>query len=414
MLNEYFCPRVVSRLEAGGHAEIICGFLAYLHRRGHARLTVQIYVRQVELFLQWLAQHRRPLRSINEAIVRSFACSRGRRNGPSGDAHAAVRHLLRHLRSAGIVSARPPTRTPAVERILADYGSYLERTCGLAASTVRDRLHYAREFIQSVFGSGRVAWRRVGPRDVQSFIAQYGEDGRFAAAGKAAVSLRGLLRWLKLAGKVSPSLIGAVPHFRRWRMASLPTVMTDDQIRSFLAVFDRSRPSGRRDYAMALCMVDLGLRVTEVADLKLEDVDHTAGTIRLICGKSRRDRVLPMPRRVKQAILSYLRRGRPDSLDSQVFVRHRVPVGVAVTRELVRGVMRRAYARVEGCEDWTGTHALRHTAATRLHRAGADLKCVADILGHLSIDTTAIYAKVDVDRLAEVALPWPSSKETRP
>jgi site-specific recombinase XerD len=73
--------------------------------------------------------------------------------------------------------------------------------------------------------------------------------------------------------------------------------------------------------------------------------------------------------------------------------------------------MRRAYASVPGCEDWTGTHVLRHTAATRLHRAGADLKRVADILGHRSIDTTVIYTKVDFDRLAQVALPWPGGKE---
>ena len=84
-----------------------------------------------------------------------------------------------------------------------------------------------------------------------------------------------------------------------------------------------------------------------------------------------------------------------------------------MSRELVRGVMRRAYAAVEGCEKWTGTHVLRHTAATRLHRAGADLKRVADILGHRSIDTTVIYTKVDLVRLAEVALPWPGAKEVR-
>lgn len=94
-------------------------------------------------------------------------------------------------------------------------------------------------------------------------------------------------------------------------------------------------------------------------------------------------------------------------------VRHRVPVGRAVTRELIRGVMRRAYVTVPGCEQWTGTHILRHTAATRLHHAGADLKCVADILGHRSIDTTAIYTKVALDQLAATALPWPGSAEVQ-
>lgn len=164
---------------------------------------------------------------------------------------------------------------------------------------------------------------------------------------------------------------------------------------------------------MALCMVDLGLRVAEVADLRTDDVDAVAGTLRLAPGKSRRVRVLPMPRRVWRAVAAYVRRDRPRTDNPGLFVRHRAPIGAAVSRELVRGVMRRAYARVPGCEAWTGTHALRHTAATRLQRAGADLKRVADILGHDSLNTTMIYTKVDLDRLAGVALPWPGGKGVR-
>jgi site-specific recombinase XerD len=188
--------------------------------------------------------------------------------------------------------------------------------------------------------------------------------------------------------------------------------MTDEQLTTFLASFNES-PSGRRDYAMALCMVDLGLRTVEVADLMLDDVDGTVGTLRLSSGKSRRERVLPMSRRLRLAVGEYARRYRPETSAPQLFVRHRVPLGAAVTRELVRGVMRRAYASVPGCEHWTGTHALRHTAATRLHRAGADLKRVADILGHRSLDTTVIYTKVDFARLVQVALPWPCEKEVQ-
>jgi len=76
-------------------------------------------------------------------------------------------------------------------------------------------------------------------------------------------------------------------------------------------------------------------------------------------------------------------------------------------------VVRRALATVVGCEHQNGTHILRHTVATRLHRAGADLKQVADLLGHRSIDTTAIYAKVDLERLSAVAMPWPTSQEVQ-
>ena len=299
-----------------------------------------------------------------------------------------------------------------MEEILSDYDGDLQNVCGVSGTTRSRRRYYAREFVQFVFGSGRIEWNRLRPCHLQSFIAQYGRNGRVGAAQAAAVALRSLLRWLQFRGRTAPNLVGAVPRFPRWRLATLPAVMTDNQLRIFLASFDPS-PSGRRDFPMALCMTDLGLRAAEVADLLLDDMDEAAGTLRLSASKSRRERVLPMSHRLRLAVIDYVRWHRPETDNRPLFVRHRVPVGAAVTRELVRGVMRRAYASVPGCEGWTGTHVLRHTAATRLHRAGADLKRVADILGHRSIDTTVIYTKVDSDRLAQVALPWPDGKEVQ-
>jgi site-specific recombinase XerD len=250
------------------------------------------------------------------------------------------------------------------------------------------------------------------PEDVHAFIARYGHTGRTAAARVAAVSLRSFLRWLQLRGHVDAGLAAAVPTFRRWRHAALPRPLTDDQYRGLLAAFDRTTPVGRRDYAIAACMGDLGLRCGEVADLTLDDLGG-AGTLRVAAGKSRRGRVLPLPARVRQAVVAYVGRGRPASADRHLFLRHRTLAGVRVSRALVRGVITRAFARVPGCEGRTGTHVLRHTAATRLHHAGADVKRVADILGHRSIDTAAIYAKVDLARLSAVALPWPTAGEVR-
>lgn len=120
---------------------------------------------------------------------------------------------------------------------------------------------------------------------------------------------------------------------------------------------------------------------------------------------------MPLSLRLRLAVIDYVRRHRPETDNRQLFVRHRVPVGAAVSRGLVRGVMRRAHVSVPGCVGWTGTHVVRHTAATQLHRAGANLKWVAYILGHRNIDTTVIYTKVDFDRLAQVALLWPGGKD---
>jgi integrase len=187
--------------------------------------------------------------------------------------------------------------------------------------------------------------------------------------------------------------------------------MSDQQLRSFLESFDRSTPVGRRDYAMARCQADLGLRVGEVATLTLDDIDWRKGTIRIAGGKTRCGRVLPLPDPLGRAIADYLRRGRSVTTCRQLFTRRTLPAGSPVSRALIGSVIGRAVAKIQGCANWKGTHVLRHTAATRMYRRGASLKAIADVLGHRCLDTTAIYTKVDQVRLAAVALPWPGEAQ---
>jgi len=380
--------------------------LVCLDGYGYSRLTIQVYLHEAELFGLWLRRRRRTLASVTDADVSAFA-KRPPRCKPQINARAAVRHLLRHLRQRRLVPQRPAQAPAQIERIVTAYDTHLSNAAGLAPATRLYRRRYAREFLRSVFCTGTIRWSQLRLEHVRKFLAGYGQTGRVAAARVAAGAIRGFLRWLQFQGWIGADLVAAVPPFRLWRLAALPSTLTDDQLVALLSTFDRATPSGCRGYAIALCLIDLGLRVGEVADLTLSDVDVAAGTLRLAAGKPRRDRILPIPERVHQAVLAYLHQGRPQTTDLHLFVRHRPPIGVAVTRELVRGVIRRAYATVPGCEELTGTHVLRHTTASRLLRAGADLKRIADILGHRSIDTTAIYAKVDIDRLSAVTMPWP-------
>jgi site-specific recombinase XerD len=409
----YFCPRVATRLRASPDAGWLGSFLASLHHRRYARLTVQHYLREAELFGRWLRRLRRSLATLTDADVRAFA-TRVPLRRVRCNARSAGHRLLRHLRERGLVPPRPAPAPDRIERVVAAYDAHLRDAAGLADATRLYRRRYAREFLTAAFGTRPIRWARLRPEHVREFVAGYGRTGRVASAQVAADGLRSFLRWLQMRGRIGPELVAAVPLFPRWRLAALPPVLTDDQLNGLLARFDRSTPVGRRDHAIAVCLIDLGLRVGEVADLTLDDVDAAAGTLRLVAGKPRRERVLPMPQRVRRAVLDYVRRDRPRTTARHLFVRHRLPLGAAVTRSLVRGVIRRAYAAVPGCERLTGTHILRHTAASRLLRAGADLKRIADILGHRSIDTTAAYAKVDVDRLAAVALPWPAAGEVHP
>jgi integrase len=158
---------------------------------------------------------------------------------------------------------------------------------------------------------------------------------------------------------------------------------------------------------MVRCLIDLGLREREVVSLELDDIDWEAGTLRIRKGKSRRVDVLPLPQTTGHAIATYLRSERPLTINRCVFVRHVAPTDEAIRPDVVRNTVRQAYLR---CGlPYTRVHILRHTLARRLLETGGTLKEVADMLRHRALDTSMIYAKVDIGRLAAVAMPWPGS-----
>jgi integrase/recombinase XerD len=409
-------PSVRDRIRANPLGGWLPDYITYLDARGHLPKIIQLYVRAVEHFGSWLASERLAPDDLTRATIRSFldnhlpAC-RCPAPAPTTTKHvrAALYHLLR-LPGGPMQRPRPVAPPTPVEALLDLYHKHLRDTCGLAEATCSYRLRYAREFLGGKFADGPINWAALHPEDPMAFVAQYAARCRARTAQVVATSLRSLLRFLQFHGHCTPALVAAVPRIPCWSLDRLPRTMSDEQLRQFLDTFDRSTPTGRRDYAMARCQVDLGLRVSEVAALCLEDLDWRAGILRIAGGKAGRARELPLSEGVGGAIAEYLRRGRPGTACRQVFVRHTIPVGTALSRHLICAVIRRAFARVEGCSQWAGTHVLRHTAATRLHRHGASLKDVADLLGHLSLDTTVIYTKVDLPALAAVALPWPEEQ----
>ena len=409
-------PRVRARIRANILGEWIELYATYLDSRGHSPHTIRHYVSAVEHFGVWLSSEHIAIEDVTRATIDSFLCDHlpnCRCLIPASTSVHEVRAALAHLpRVPGIPisPARPASPPNPVDAALEHYGSYLRDTCGLAQSSCTNRVRYAREFLRHKFADGPVMWGTIRPEDLMAFVTGYADRSHRRSAQAAASSLRSLLRFLQLHGECEPALVATVPSIPRWRLDHLPRTMPDDQLRLFLAGFDRSTPTGRRDYAMALCQVNLGLRVSEVSALHLEEVDWRAAALRIEGGKSRRSRVLPLTEGVGRAIAEYLCNGRPATPCRHVFVRHTVPVGTALGADLIRGAIRRAFARVEGCAHWAGTHVLRHTAATRLHSRGASLKEVADLLGHQSIDTTAIYTKVNLPTLATVALPWPEDQ----
>lgn len=238
-------------------------------------------------------------------------------------------------------------------------------------------------------------------------MSAYGKRCSAGTAAAVTVALRGFLRFLRMSGRSKKDIAAAVPHLAQWRLAGLPQVMNEAQIVQFAAALRNNAKSGRRDLAAGLCMLELGLRVGEVAALSLDDIDWRRSTVTIRGGKCQRARELPLLAKLRSALVNYLAKERPKSRSRRVFLRYGPPCGTPAGVMLLRGIARRAYAAVGGAEDWTGTHILRRTTASRLHNSGVSLKGDADVLGHASIDTAAIYTKLDSATLRRVALPWP-------
>ncbi len=246
--------------------------------------------------------------------------------------------------------------------------------------------------------------------DVERFVLGY--IGRWSPRSLSVLcgDLASYLRFRAVLGDRTQALIAALPRFAKWKHTTLPKALSDSELAAFLAAFDQSHPTGMRDFAVARCMVDLGLRGHEVAALRLESLDWHCGTLMIDHSKGKRVHRLPLPPKTGAAIARYLRRGRPQTNNRALFVRHVAPYDKPLVVPAIRSAMNRGFERCGLADRFCNTHVLRHTTAVRLQRSGASVKEIADVLRHCSIESTTTYARVDVDRLRGVALPWPGRR----
>jgi integrase/recombinase XerD len=304
--------------------------------------------------------------------------------------------------------SRSTTTAPGerVYALLAGFIDYLREQRCVSPLTVEAYAADARRFLE---GRGEKGLRGLTAGEVCQAIVREA-DGRHAPATvrRYACSLRAFLRYAHLVGLTGTDLSSAAVPVSGRQVSLLPQGLTQAQARALLHTCDRRRAVGRRDYAMIVLMLRLGLRANEVATLQLEDLDWRTGQLR-VHGKHARIDVLPLPGDVGAAIVGYLQRGRPSTTARAVFIRT-MPPPVGVSRSAVSSVVRRASTRA-GLETF-GAHRLRHTIACQVLRAGGSLVEIGQILRHESIGTTARYARVDVDRLRRIARAWPTGSSS--
>jgi integrase len=248
-----------------------------------------------------------------------------------------------------------------------------------------------------------VRLRDLSPAILSAFVAE-----RATMLGKCGVrdscgTLRVFLRYLYREGRVRRDLSAAVERPRAYRFSNIPRAVTWDEVRRVIACVDRRASTGRRDYAMLLLMVTYGLRAREVAALTVEDLDWKSERLRIPGRKAGHSTAYPLSAAVGNALLEYIRGGRPQTPDRHVFFRAVAPP-VPINHSAVSGRAAH-YLRKAGISvPRAGSHTLRHTCAQRLVDADFSLKEIGDYLGHRSADSTRIYTKVAIDELRKVAL----------
>jgi integrase/recombinase XerD len=379
---------------------------AVLRARRLATTTTDRYLQAVVHFAEWRLT--RPAATMTEDVATFLAVHLGQCTCPCLGRRALIEnraalHLWRCAATTGPVS--PPPLTPVEAEVIA-YDTYLRDTCGAAVQTRLHRTRHVRAFLTQVFGDCAVLHEAVRPAALAAFVADRAPQVKPSTTSVIASDLRSYVRYLALCGVPVEGLGEGLPRVAQWRLSGIPRHLAPDDLTRFLAAFDRRTPRSQRDYAMALCLATWGLRASEVAGLRLADIDWRTGAVVICSSKTCRARVMPLMRTIGDALAAYLR-VRPLTPSDHVFVYLGVREGDPIPPSVVRSAVRLGYRRAGLPTSFTGTHRLRHTAATRLIMAGASIKEVADVLGHASLEATAIYAKVDDGRLRQVAMPWP-------
>jgi site-specific recombinase XerD len=384
-------------------------YTAYLCDCRYAKQTQHSYLCAVAHFAHWLTLKKMSLSQLGDLTVTQFLSHHlphchcpdpVLRSAP--EIRAALRHLLAVLRTHGVVR-HPNGGSLSVE--LACFDRYMLQVRGLAANTRRQRVLILRRFLGRQPSGESVDVGKICSADIRDFVLPNHSPCNAGTVAVLGGALRCYLRFRALKGDEVQPLLDAVPRAAQWRLASLPEVLSEQEVHTLLHSFEKLPHSAKRAYAMVRCLIDLGLRAAEVVRLQLDDINWKEGKIDLPRGKSRRGEILPLPQATGQAIVDYLRTERPATTNRAVFVRHVAPYDQPIGPGVVQRAVREAYQRCGWAH--SRVHILRHSLASRLLRQGAPLKEIADLLRHRSLDTATIYTKVDGRRLEAVALPWP-------
>jgi len=392
----------VARLEI----EQLDSFATMLQARRYSATTIIQYLSRSRCFCRWMIKNNVPFDQADDQVIGRYLKSLGT-PGVRKKAKGACRTLLRHLHEINAIKLISVDHNPdEAEQWLIRYREYLERVHGLAKGTRAQYVFFATRFLNGKCKDHLVDWSLVTADTIVQYVLLEVAHRKGFGPQHVATAIRSFLRFLASNSLAPAGLDAAIPTIRRWSQASLPQHLSQQELDRLIASSSADDTEvGIRNHAILLLLCRLGLRAHEVVRLRLGDIDWRRAFLLIRSSKTHSERTLPLTQEVGRALLSYLERGRPTTISRELFLRCKAPLR-PLTASSITGIVKVLLANAEIGRRSSGAHLLRHTLATHMVNHGASFKEVADVLGHLSLESTAIYAKLDLEALSQIALPW--------
>jgi site-specific recombinase XerD len=394
-----------------GHA------LKHLEGLGYAAGTLANYRHVYEAFLRF-AEQEAETESLSTALVQRFL---EHHEIPADWTETELTFHQRHVRTVmrvltefalhGCFQRRnrivgETKLAPPLQRLLCGYEEFHVKHVRSSSETLRTRKRQITHFLHYLDSHGIGAASEIQPSSFSNFLISRAHLKPATLAGVVS-ALRSFVRYLCMQAEVSGDLIEQIPKIRVPRDARIPSVWSPQDVDALLRAVDRSSPVGKRDYAILLLAVRLGMRVSDIRALRLEHLQWPLACIEMTQTKGGRPLELPLTEEIGTALIDYLRNGRPNTQYREVFLRAHAPFAPFASNNNLHNIVT-TYRRRAGialpAAHRRGLHSLRHTLASRLLEAATPLETISSVMGHVSVETTRLYTKIDIEALRRVAI----------
>lgn len=413
MFAKFFdSPLRIQELRSNPKGNLLEGFAQQLYQVGYAEKTVHIYIRAAEHLIYWTIQKNISITTLDGRRIEDFVQHLNRcqcpNYGRSNKHKQGARLFISYLQHSGIVIAsitEQPTQVH-IPILFTSFCNWMRQQRGTNDSTL---YLYSLDIIELLKNLGEDP-SKYDALSLRNFVLERSKRSGWAAAKRCITATRMFLRFLIADGKCATGLDSAIPSLAHWRLSSLPKYLQPDEIERVIASCDLSTQSGSRNRAILLLLARLGLRASDIVQLRLCDINWKEAWLQ-VSGKGRYQTRLPLTQELGDAIANYLINNRPQTDTDKIFISAQAPFRILGSSSAISKIVARAMHRAGiSCPSRGAAHVLRHSAASSMLRQGASLQEIAAILRHRYIETTQIYAKVDVIELQQIAQPWPEVK----